>query len=379
MATMTNQDQALDKNQWIHKQLIYALYERATSAVVLSMFSAIFVILILWQSSHNTTELIVWFIFIELLLSIRLLIILQFKKNPPPDSELPKWERYYVQSLALTSFVWGVGLCYLLRNADLMSVIIGVLFLFTSAASGMSWYAPLRYLAMIFISFLTLPISMLLISSSHIQPILIGVMGIVAFISFSRTIQTLNNNLKLNAELTYDLNAGKSHAENIARIDELTGLNNRRAFFELTQPLVAHNQRMQLPISMILFDIDHFKKINDQHGHHIGDQILVAIASSAAKDIRKSDVLSRMGGEEFTLLLPNTSLESAVNIAEEMRQNIANLSFNDGQKIIKATASFGVASGEYNIDRLLKMADDAMYLAKNNGRNQIKKYQSAHI
>ncbi len=172
-----------------------------------------------------------------------------------------------------------------------------------------------------------------------------------------------------------ELRAAKKYAEELAQKDELTGLKNRRAFFEQGTRIFEQSKRFRHPISVIMMDIDHFKMINDNYGHSIGDKVLRAVVEPLQRVVREIDIVARMGGEEFAFILPETGLEEACNLAERLRSEIEYLVVtNDGHKI-KITASFGVAAckdGDGNIEVLLTDADNALYVAKKNGRNQIK-------
>ena len=124
-----------------------------------------------------------------------------------------------------------------------------------------------------------------------------------------------------------------------------------------------------------MLDIDKFKNINDTYGHKVGDDVIITLANNLINSQRKSDITCRFGGEEFIILLPNTTLDGAKNVAQKLRQNIENISINNENKIIKFTISLGVSQidiqNEHNIEKALKRADDALYEAKENGRNKV--------
>jgi diguanylate cyclase (GGDEF)-like protein len=173
-----------------------------------------------------------------------------------------------------------------------------------------------------------------------------------------------------------ELLAAKQYAENLAQKDELTGLNNRRAFFERGHRAFEQSKRFGHSISVIMMDLDHFKTINDNYGHSVGDKVLQAVAQLIKTVVREIDIVARMGGEEFSFALPETSLEDAAYLAERLRSGIEKLVITDSGHNIKLTASFGVAickDDDASIEALLTNADNALYVAKNEGRNQIKK------
>jgi two-component system cell cycle response regulator len=162
--------------------------------------------------------------------------------------------------------------------------------------------------------------------------------------------------------------------EHLAMTDELTGLTNRRSFFILGAREIKRAQRYQTPLSMLMIDLDGFKIVNDTYGHEAGDQMLQCLANTLKENIREIDLLARLGGEEFSVLLPNTEASAAVKLAERLRQAAEALycSFQ-GQKV-NVTMSIGVASFDnemMDLDTLLRNADTAMYQAKHQGRNQV--------
>lgn len=171
-----------------------------------------------------------------------------------------------------------------------------------------------------------------------------------------------------------ELAAAKLRAEALAHADELTGLDNRRAFVSRGLQLFHHASRHGRAISVIMFDLDHFKLINDTHGHYVGDRVLIAVANNIRPLVRESDILGRLGGEEFALILPETRLSEALNVAERLRATIADILIENGEALIRCTSSFGVAACEHgskDLDEMLCEADDALYRAKEFGRNRV--------
>ncbi|TXT41553.1 MAG: diguanylate cyclase [Comamonadaceae bacterium] len=162
-------------------------------------------------------------------------------------------------------------------------------------------------------------------------------------------------------------------AEFMAQHDALTGLYNRRAFVELSKSSWALAQRSGRPLSVMLLDIDHFKQINDQYGHGVGDQVLVGLSRTLASSCRAGDVLARWGGEEFIVLLPETDLEAARLLAERIRQVVADESARFQHPPMACTVSLGVAQyvAETHLEALIERADAHLYQAKRNGRNQV--------
>lgn len=168
----------------------------------------------------------------------------------------------------------------------------------------------------------------------------------------------------------------KNHQlELLAVTDALTGLPNRRHLMKRLEEETARSRRFDQPLSVLMMDVDHFKKVNDTWGHAMGDAVLRNMGAFLKKSLRETDVAARYGGEEFTVILPNTPLEGAATVAENLRQGFAALLHeHDGEKI-QRTISLGVAclgSGDArDQEALLKAADEALYRAKEGGRNQV--------
>ena len=162
-------------------------------------------------------------------------------------------------------------------------------------------------------------------------------------------------------------------AEYLARIDPLTGLMNRRALTEQAERLLAAAVRHKRPLSLILFDLDHFKFINDIHGHAVGDEVLKETAALLQRLCRRDDLAARWGGEEFILVLPDADIGAAINLAERLREQLQQRSLWAGDAAIELRASFGVAAlrDQKSVDALIADADALLYRAKQGGRNRI--------
>lgn len=159
--------------------------------------------------------------------------------------------------------------------------------------------------------------------------------------------------------------------EDLARTDELTGLLNRRGMSERIDAELARSLRDHQEMSVVICDVDFFKKINDRFGHDIGDDVLVALADRLKATVRGSDSVGRWGGEEFIILLPNTRIEKAYVLIERIRESIAAEKFVFGQNALDVSISCGLASTKFSTEfsGLLKAADISLYDAKDQGRN----------
>jgi diguanylate cyclase (GGDEF)-like protein len=160
----------------------------------------------------------------------------------------------------------------------------------------------------------------------------------------------------------------------LATVDGLTGALNRRAFLRFAENELAIARRYGRPLSVMMLDADHFKMVNDVHGHDAGDAVLRAFAATCRKHLRDVDLLGRLGGEEFAVALPETALTPAHLVAERLRRELAKLEVAIGSKVLKFTVSIGLASltrPSDTIETLLKAADQALYASKLGGRNRV--------
>jgi diguanylate cyclase (GGDEF)-like protein len=163
-------------------------------------------------------------------------------------------------------------------------------------------------------------------------------------------------------------------ARHAAVRDHLTGIGNRRALFDAAETELQRWRRMPRPLSLLLIDADHFKGINDRHGHPAGDAVLRHIAGQMLATFRQVDVVARIGGEEFAVLLPSANLGSALRVAERLRATLAAKPAATDAGPVGCTVSIGVAIMDdetAGVEALLKRADEALYAAKNGGRNRV--------
>ena len=171
-----------------------------------------------------------------------------------------------------------------------------------------------------------------------------------------------------------DIVRNAEEMERLATVDGMTGICNRRHFLVLADREWNRARRYGRPVSFLMIDIDHFKAINDGHGHEVGDRMIVHLANLARSCKRDSDVLARIGGEEFAILLPETTLEQASAIAERLRRNVASTPLIAVADSLCASVSIGVATASAEtsgISDLMKAADQALYCAKRGGRNRV--------
>ncbi|HIP43626.1 MAG TPA: diguanylate cyclase [Aquifex aeolicus] len=172
----------------------------------------------------------------------------------------------------------------------------------------------------------------------------------------------------------------KIHYEIMALTDSLTKLYNRRIFIEVAEKELSRASKFGDSFSIILLDIDNFKKINDTYGHDVGDIVLRTVAEVLKKNVRKMDMVVRWGGEEFIVMLPNTNLKNAVKVAEKLRKLIERTKMKlPSGEVINITVSVGVSSfkGQRSLDEIIKEADIALYTAKSRGKNRVEIFRKS--
>jgi diguanylate cyclase len=176
-------------------------------------------------------------------------------------------------------------------------------------------------------------------------------------------------------ERTAELQEQARVLEEMAITDPLTHAYNRRQFYKLAEIEMKRAEKNKQPLSVIVMDADNFKRINDRYGHQAGDQALVKLTEICQGVIRDTDLFARYGGEEFVVLMPNTDIHSAKQIAERIRQEIEEAKIETGTRKIQFTISLGVSTffdhQDLTFDSLLTQADRALYVSKNMGRNRV--------
>ncbi len=229
------------------------------------------------------------------------------------------------------------------------------------------------------IIFLATAINDLLIDLVYLDSVRLAPLGFVAIllamaVSMANRFTAMYSKLESEvAERTADLSAANRRLAEAARVDHLTGLLNRRGFTEEAETEIRRMFRSGKSFSLVLTDVDNFKSFNDRHGHVCGDHVLKRMASILEERTRDVDRIARWGGEEFILLLPETETEGAANLAEKLRESIAENVFEFDNQRLKITMTFGIASfrrGE-SLDTCIARADTALYHGKEGGRNKV--------
>jgi diguanylate cyclase (GGDEF)-like protein len=294
--------------------------------------------------------------------------------------------------LFLTGFASGVGIIVMIVIAPspgnhlyYSGVLLCVLFYFVFVpdfilATMLSWSLFAVYVFMIyFCSHISLPALM----NNTTLFVAYNITGMVACYTFERYMRSDFLQRRIIHERTeelkkalLDVEKARGKAEELSQLDPLTGLFNRRHFFSIAEQELARNIRHHHCLSLIMMDIDHFKSINDTHGHCVGDLVLREVGEKIRNTLRRSDTPCRYGGEEFAILMPETDSFAAVMIGSRLQKVMEETIVETDKGPVFITISVGIATMQENIhaeiDVLMEQADQALYEAKKAGRNQVK-------
>jgi diguanylate cyclase (GGDEF)-like protein len=365
---------ALDLSVLVQSDRLQLLYQQSFPAVFVSMAAAIIFTVTLWPVQDHQL-LLAWFSALFLTAMARLILFLQYRKISPEGEEVLIWEKPYFITLMLTSVTWGIGSLFIMPEDSQVHQIVIFSFMIALAGGATSLYSSHSSMTLATVAVILLPVTVYFFMNGGYVYVGMAAAAVLFFISCLRATQFLSQTLNKNFLMTRQLEISNKEAERLARIDDLTGLYNRRAFYEYGALLANNSKRNTDELSMINMDIDNFKLINDTFGHAAGDDVLKQVGQVLLQRLRKSDIYARIGGEEFGMLLPMTSLDQATQLAEQLRQAIEKMSFETGDENFTITASFGVATGSYHVDVLVRRSDQVMYTSKESGRNMVNVYQ----
>jgi len=359
-----------DLSVLVQSDKLQLLYRQSFPAIFISIFNAALLTALLW-SAQDHDNLLTWFSILIATAMARLILFNRYRKAAPQGQEVLSWENPYFATLILSSLVWGVGSVFIMPPDSPVHQAVIFYFLIGMSGGAISVYSAHRVMTLTTIAVVLLPVTGYFLIGGEFIFTGMAVGAIIFFLSSIRATRVLGLALHQNFLMTHQLKISKEEAERLARVDDLTGLYNRRAFYEYGKVLANNSQRNKDELAMILMDIDNFKTINDDFGHAAGDAALKQIGQILLQRLRKSDIFARIGGEEFGMLLPLTSLNKAARLAEELRRVIGETPVTFENRSFTVTASFGVTSDISDIDTLVRQADIAMYQSKESGRNAV--------
>ncbi len=350
-----------DRLQLLFRQSFFSVFGSALAAVMLSW--------ICWERLEQS--MILWWLgLLGASTTLRLIMLVTYFRVPESVRTPERWETTYWVTLVLSAGIWGSGALALMQAGDMLIQTLVLLFTVGMSVSAVSCYSAYRSMTLVSIALVLLPCSIWLL----FQPQTAQQGMAVASLIFAGFVASATRKLGRAMERAFRLSREMEHAHRIAahaaQTDELTGLQNRRAFFHRAEGVYETCKQAHLPLCALMLDIDHFKRINDGHGHQAGDDVLRQIGRVIRQSVRDADVSGRLGGEEFALLLANTPIDVARVIAERLRSAIADITCLHDEGV---TASLGIAELNHldqDLHGLLALADKALFRAKASGRNQ---------
>jgi diguanylate cyclase (GGDEF)-like protein len=364
------QDQDCVIEEQVRTDRLHQLFRQSFAAILGSYLAATMLCWLCWDRFDHDVML-VWMLLLTASSLLRVKMFMDWFRCPNSERTPARWERRYWVTLVLSAGIWGAGALAVMPADDRLSQVLVMLFTVVMSVSAVSCYSAYRYMTLASIGLVLLPCTFWLLFQP--APMQVGVaIAVLVFTTFvASATRKLSDALEKAFRLTRQMERAHNISTRAAQTDELTGLMNRRAFFEHAHSLYAQCRHNQQPLCALMLDMDHFKHINDTYGHQAGDQVLRQIGGVISASFRKSDVYGRLGGEEFAVLLPNTSLETARGIAEQLIKAISGL---PAEPVTGLSASLGVASAhalDGDLHGLMNTADKALYRAKALGRNQV--------
>lgn len=379
-------DQILPDNRTeVEAHCVRTLFERAKLGTMFAPLGTLFILWVVYDSVSLPLAL-GWVVVNSLPDAFTLALAMRLLKHPPAPEGIASAHRSQMLLRAVQGLCWGSATVLFHRTggvtADDMIVLTALVSI--SSASVVNMAPSFRTLAVFSISLLAVPILYYfsLGDATHVQ-IAVGLsilllielqFGWDAYRQFACGVHQLVLNRHIQQELerrNEELGKLNQKLRVMAIHDQLTGLFNRHFMSDLMvrqrEGFVRHGH----PCSLVLFDLDHFKQINDRYGHAVGDEVLVAFSRLIEGLLRQGDLLGRYGGEEFVIVLPMTERDAALQLAERLRDALAAKPLLERPEPLTVTASFGVAQlspGE-DVDAWLVRADQALYRAKQHGRN----------
>ncbi|SCZ42354.1 MULTISPECIES: diguanylate cyclase [unclassified Pseudomonas] len=346
------------------------LFRQSVSAVFGSYLAAIMLSWLCWDRFEHGA-IFWWMAILTASTLLRIAMFVAYFRSDESQRTPRHWERKYWVTLVLSASIWGGGAFVLMPADDLLSQALVMLFTVGMSVSAVSCYSAYRDMTLVSIGVVLLPCTIWLLFQP--SPIQLGMaLSILVFAAFAaRATHKMSQALEIAFRLTREMEQANSISTRAAQTDELTGLKSRRAFFEHAQQLYDECKAKRQGLCAVMLDMDHFKHINDTYGHQVGDQVLRQMGAVISSSFRVTDIHGRLGGEEFAILLPNTSIEVATQIAERLIDTIAGLMV---EPVLCISASLGVASTEAcnkDLHSLMNDADKALYRAKALGRNRV--------
>ena len=370
----------------VERLLAYDLYSKALGTVYShAIFGTIFVFL--FFSKVSSPWLLVWGVVLAVNLTVRFLFIRHWLASDESERAKPWMGRMSLVTSLVNGVIWASTVFFLdfeILPFESLAASIMVFGLAAGAAVYSAYFLPAFYFAVVpYIGSYMLYHLAQLTYESLLMVAILAVFALMLYEQARQLNRTHRNNIIQrieNDQLIEALTEANLGLKQTSNTDFLTGVRNRRHFDDMIRKVWRRHLINERPVSIVMCDIDDFKGFNDKYGHPEGDKVLVAISQLILDNVRYSDALHRYGGEEFILILPDTELEAAHNVAEGLRKKIEEMVFQIGDSEERLTMSFGVATRvPYNMtdfDELVGAADRLLYKSKQDGRNRVSVLES---
>lgn len=363
----------------IRGERVRLVFLQSPLPILISPVAAVVLATALWDSVGHQ-RLVIWTAGVVALAAARIALVRAYPKRGLGPHNMLRWERAFVGSVVAVALWWGVGGLVLPgEESSRRLLVFGFLILMAGGSAGS--YAPhpptVHWTTLLLVGPIALSFAL---DGDGLQRAL--ALGALMYVTITfRSIRNLGDFFASTQRLSYEVERQRDRAESLARTDPLTGLNNRRAFYELGGAAMRHAVRYHHSLCLVMIDIDHFKSINDELGHVVGDGVIRSLATLIERHYRETDISCRFGGEEFAVILPETKLDDALMTAERLRTLIEQHTLICEGAKARFTASFGVAamSDGQSLDQLIAAADSALYAAKRGGRNSVRPQDDSRI
>lgn len=351
----------------IEAAAVNQLFEQFAVAGVVNLGLIAFVTLALW--GHAPTALLLgWAAVIAAVIGVRIVLHRYYLRTRNPDPAT--WTNRHLVLSATSGFLWGLAAPLFMPQVPPAQDLVLVVAIAGIAAGALPVNAAVLRVYLVYLGLIILPVALTFFAMGDRTGVLLGTMAILYGLAMSASGRNYSRNLQQAYELSARLNEANRELERRASHDALTGLWNRNRFEIALDQELDRIARYNSTCTLIMLDIDHFKQINDTFGHDVGDRVLMQLGEILAAEIRSPDRVARWGGEEFMILLPETGLTAGAWAAERLRRHVAVSGF-DGPERITISLGVTVCDGQEERSDLLKRLDDALYRAKQQGRNRV--------
>jgi diguanylate cyclase (GGDEF)-like protein len=374
-----------DQQRRIYAEQVRIIYSQTPTAVVGGIVSGGFFAWIL-KDIIDKTSLLIWLLALFVVLIIRTPSYFTFKRKNPSENNILPWGTAFLVLTIIHGSVWGTAAWLFLDQQPVYMVIVVIWMVGMSAASISAYSAYYRAMLAFFIPVM-LPtiIHLFMINDGISTPLGFGlILYVVVVLRAAIPInKAIIDSIRLNFELEKEIDVRKNienKLREMAHLDGLTGLANRRSFDDVLEKELFSAEHKQYPLSLIMIDIDYFKAFNDTYGHQSGDECLRQISQTVKAQLnRPTDLATRYGGEELAVILPSSGKDEGRAIAEKIRNAVLACAIPHDGSLIKGidcvTISAGIATCDGNehvtSEEIIGIADRKLYQAKEKGRNRV--------